>query len=609
MALGSLLFGAAPHRVAAPHRAAAPRLAHADVTLNELGFPGDQTAFGPYSALTFYLPVYRTLRTVHFQARLKLSPLIDAQSQITVTSAKIPLWSASVDYVRKHPFIDVPLPVPAAPESAVEATLRGSFVHVDDTLVCSRFDPSLLFMDVQDGHYAVDYDPGADGTIAGFLQSYSDRNLNIVVPPGSSFQRQRAALRIVYEIEQLYRWRHGLAALRSSIDPKARNIVFGDYPFDVAAVGDTLEVGPSGDDLLDREIDPLLITSAVQAAKVRAFPSPPPNGMLSLRDLGLHTQTLVGDGPSFVIPFNLGRVGGLPMGLRLDTSVVHTALASGERGTINLTINDQLVDSFPIAATGRQRVEFPIAPELVAAANDLRLTVNFDASRDCHVAPPFHQTTLFQNSAFHWNSVTPYTPSVGDFFHAVAGHVAVMLDDERLLPYAFDVLRTLGTGNSLIESIDVIGFTRSIPGKYDSVIAVTSLDRLRSWNLPLASDRQGFVINAGGPEVAAQYRDAFGVLETARVDNRPVMVASYWGDPRATDGFWKFSYRLLSDQTDRVFIFRGDRALYASTVPRPRELPTPFLIRWLWWILVLVVLLALLVVFLARRKRKAGTAG
>ncbi|HXP94894.1 MAG TPA: hypothetical protein VN905_15580, partial [Candidatus Binatia bacterium] len=337
------------------------------VTVRQLGSPGDPAVRGDRPTLNFYLPIFRSVRAVRFRATLSVSPAIDPNSTITVSSGGTPQWSTSVENIRKHPVIDVPLPLPQLPSRTIDVSIAGAFAHIGDD-ICSRFDPSSLYLIVKRGSgFVVDSEP-VPSTISGFLEVYSG-DVAIVVPPGSSFERQRTAVQLAYQLQQLYRWRGAGVVLRSTADPNARNVVLGDFKTDLAVHGNVLEVGPSGVNLLKREIDPLLITTAVDSAEVGPVAAAASQSRLSLMDLGLTTETASGDHVVFSAPLNIGRIGGLPQGLRFVASIAHTALEGDERGTVELTINGALVDSVPLVTKrGRQDIEFPISSDLVASA-------------------------------------------------------------------------------------------------------------------------------------------------------------------------------------------------------------------------------------------------
>ncbi len=577
------------------------------VTVRQLGSPGDPAVRGDRPTLNFYLPVFRSVRAVRFRATLSVSPAVDPNSTITVSSGGTPQWSTSVENIRKHPVIDIPLPLPQSPSRTVDVSIAGAFAHIGDD-ICSRYDPSSLYLIVKRGAgFVVDSEP-LPSTIAGFLEVYSG-DVAIVAPPGSSSERLRTAVQLAYQVQQLYRWRGAGVVLRSSVESNARNVVLGDFKTDLAVRGNVLEVGPTGVDLLERQIDPLLITTAVDFAQVAPVAADATQSQLSLRDLGLTTETAPGDHVVFSSPLNIGRIGGLPQGLRFVAAIAHTALEGDERGTVELTINGALVDSVPLVTKrGRQDIEFPISSNLVASANDVRLAVNYDAKRDCHVGTPTVTTTLYDDAYFRWDSVVRYTLSVGEFFRSAAGRMAVLIEDDRDIPYAFSLLSTIGSGNPNVTSVTVLPFNGTLPKGYDAVIVVASLNRLSGFALPLVSDGQGFKLGKGAPPLSARYQDAFGILETTRVGDAPVLVASYWKDLDATSGLGDLGYATIADQTDRVFMFRGSDALYASTAPRVRDLPQPILLRAALPITAGVVVLFSGVLFLARRKRTGGRA-
>jgi hypothetical protein len=575
------------------------------INIGQLGAPGDETSYGARPGLSFYLPVYRTVRSIRFRAVIRVSPAVDPHSTVTVTSGGTPQWSGSVDALRKNPVVDIPLPLPVLPAHTVDVNVVGAFTHVGDD-ICSRYDPSSLYLIVDRGSgFIVTVEPSSS-TISGFLEAYSG-DVAVVVPPAASSDLRRSAVRLAYQVQQLYRWRHATVSLRSAIDPKARNIVLGDYKTDLAANGNVLEVGPQGVPLLDRQIDPLLITTVVDAAQLAPTATPPPGPHLTLNDLGMTTETDPGEHPTFLIPFNIGRAGGLPNGLRLNASLAHTALGPDERATVNVTINGALVDSLPLATTrGRQTVEVAIPSDLVASANEVALSVDYDVRRDCHVETPNFTTTLFDDTYFRWDGVTPYTLSVGEFFRSASGRLVVLVQSDQLIPYAFSLLSALGSGNTNITSIDVVPFTGAIPKGYDAAIVVAPLDQLSGWPLPLTSNGNEITLGKGAPDFSASYRDPFGVLQTARVDDTPTLVASYWKDSAATTGLDQFGFPTLADQTDRVFMFQGQNALYATTAPRVRDIPRPFLLRAAYPIGGAIVALLSLIVVLARRKRSGG---
>jgi hypothetical protein len=577
------------------------------VTLEQLGTPGDSTSRGARPSLTFYLPVFRSVRSVRFRAIVRISPAVDPHSTLTVSSGGTPQWSTSVESLRKRPVIDIPLPLPDPSVRTLDVSISGAFAHVDDD-ICSRFDPaSLYFVVAQGSGFVVGLQPSTS-TISGFLEVYGG-DVAIVVPPGSSSERQDAAVRLAYQLEQLFRWRGARVQLRSSIDPKAQNVLLGDFKTDLSARGNVLEVGPKGVDLLRREIDPLLITAVVDAAQSSPSATATRGSYVSLTDLGLTTETQPGDAAAFSIPFNIGQVGGLPAGLRFVATLAHTALEGDDRATIELKINGALVDSLPlITKRGRQDVDFPIPAELVSSSNDVRLSVNYNTKHDCRAAEPTFTTTLFDDAHFQWDGITQYTPSVGDFFRSAAGRIAVLISDDQLVPYAFSLVATIGSGNANIKTLDVLAYDGTIPKNYDAVIVVAPLDRLSKLVLPLTQRGDGFALGDGAPRIVARYQDPFALLQTTRAGGVPVLVASYWKDASVTAGLGDFGYTQIAGQTDRVFMFRGSDALYASTGPRLRDLPQPLLLRAALPISGGAIAMLCGVIFIARRKRVGGRA-
>lgn len=577
------------------------------ITIAQLGETGDHTSFGSRPSISYYLPIYRSLRSVRFHATVRISPAVDPNSTVTLSSGGDPVWSTSVGELRKSNVIDVALPIPDIANRSMDASLSGSFVHVGDER-CSRYDPTSLYLVVEQGSgFVVDTDPQASSTIAGFLETYSG-DITVVVPPGSDLHHKLLAVRLAYQIEQLYRWRKASVTLSEAPDPHARNIVLGDYPTDLAVVGNTLEVGQDGDRLLTRQIDPLLITTTVESADLASSPAGVASSKrISLGDLGISDETLPGGNPTFSMPFSVGQVGGLPIGLRLNATIAHTALSGDARANVEVTINGALVDSVPlVTARGQQNVEVAIPSDLVSGANDVRLTVNYDPARNCNVAEPTFTTTVFATTNFHWDGITTYTPSVGDFIRGAAGRVVVLVENDQLVPYAFSLLKTIGAGNTNIAAIDVRPFTGTVPEGYDAAIVVAPLARLGAWPLLLSGNGDRFGLAKNAPVLDARFEDPFGVLETARIGTTPTLVASYYRDLAAIQGLDQFSFTTLGDQSDRIFIFRGSQALYASTAPRPRDIPQPLLNRAALPITAGVVVLICGVVILARRKRTGG---
>ena len=98
------------------------------------------------------------------------------------------------------------------------------------------------------------------------------------------------------------------------------------------------------------------------------------------------------------------------------------------------------------------------------------------------------------------------------------------------------------------------------------------------------------------------------MLETARVGGVPTLVASYWGNVNVLDGFSKFGFTTIGQQTDRVFMFRGSRGLYASTAPHTRDIPQPLLSRVALPIGGAIISLILFILMISRRKRRPGSA-
>ena len=270
----------------------------------------------------------RALRAVNFRASLRISPAVDGGSTVTVSSGGTPLFSTTVDAIRKHNLIDLSVPIPDAPARVVDVSISGSFAHTNDER-CSRYDPSSLFLIVEKGAaFSVQSDQNASNTIAGFLEYYGG-DVAIVVSPDSPIELKRAAVRLAYMVEQLYRWRRASVTLRSAVDPHARNIVLGKFQTDLTVRDNVLSKGPNGVDLLTCQIDPLLITSSVDSSR-----SPAPDfrrASVSLADLGMAQNTQGGSNPAFSLLFNVRHVGELPIGCTLCFDRAHRASTATPR--------------------------------------------------------------------------------------------------------------------------------------------------------------------------------------------------------------------------------------------------------------------------------------
>ena len=160
------------------------------ITVGQLGTPGDLASTGARPSMNFYLPVFRSVRSVRFRAVINVSSAVDANSTLTLSSGGVPRWSISVGDLRKHPKIDVPLALPVLPSHTIDVSLLGAFAHVHDD-ICSRYDPASLFMVIKQGAgFVIDSD-SEPSSISGFLERF-DGDLAVVVPPGTSIQQAAA---------------------------------------------------------------------------------------------------------------------------------------------------------------------------------------------------------------------------------------------------------------------------------------------------------------------------------------------------------------------------------------------------------------------------------
>ncbi|MDQ2680142.1 MAG: cellulose biosynthesis cyclic di-GMP-binding regulatory protein BcsB [Candidatus Eremiobacteraeota bacterium] len=582
-----------------------------EIGLSDLGYQQDAVLKGAQPEFELYLPNYRTLRAARLHLALEVSPIADRRSTVTVSVNERPVYVAALAKLGYKPTIDIPIPLPAGTRTAlqisVSANLQAEPVH------CQPPDTQALWMIVKHASSLQLAVAGVSNTpyISEFLDDYRGR-VTIVAPQNLPQDQRFAAIRLAYYIHQAVRWRRIQVALTDKPVPGTRNIIIGGTAKDLEVRGGALHVSIGGSSVLDGQIRNLLISTYIGQVKSPSV-LPPINHSATLDDLGIPTTTRTGmTDLTFPMPLSLATIGGAPENLRFHANLTHTPLVSGDRAFIKLFVNNTLVNSFNLGrAGGEEDFDAPINPGVIRATNDVRAEVAyFPARGDCSGIPATMAASLLGSSYFSWDRLVQQAPAVGDFYNGANGRVAVLVDGQPMVPYAFALMNSLGAVNSGITSLDVLPFDGRIPAGYDYAIVVAAPDRLGQLALPLKPNGSAFDIldpRTQQPIYEAHYGDSFGVLETTQTGT-PALVATYWKNPAELNGLNRIEPNQLAAQRDELFLFNRAQAAYASTTERHARAIGPDRIHdALMPVLVVFGILVLIgLVLVARQAKKAS---
>lgn len=561
---------AAPARPAPAH-AARPQAARAtEVTLAELGYPGDVTVSGVYPTFTFNVPVTPVLRAARLRLDLHVSPLADRRSSIAVVVNGVPVFARTLRELGDDPRVTVRLPVPAPPATNLQIAVRGYLFITGD--VCADLRTNELWLTVgHDSAVALATGPAPRGApIAAFFAGYGDR-IAIVdqAPPGSDGALD--VVKLPYAIRQIERWHQPEIVLADRPDPHARNLIVRPGPTRYDAARDVLYVDPADVKLIDPRAAGYLLTGALApGAGAVLGPAPAPTGnRLALSQLGVASQTATGLGElAFVLPLDANALGGIPRRLTLHLSLAHTPVLPGDGATAQILVDGALVASRTLSRDGGTEVwDAPIPQSALSSTNDVRVVVGYYTGPGACIGNlPQMTVTIGDSSYYSWGSLDRDVGGISDFLKTANGNVAVLLGDARFVPQAFHLMDALGRLDPRIAAVQVARYTGTIPPGTDYAIVAAAPDRLGALAAPLRlAEPQFRVVNplTETTAFATTYEGGLGALETTASAQTPTLVLSYWKDPAPLGEFGRYDAAVLAQQVGNVALFGGTIATYS----------------------------------------------
>ncbi|MDP9016687.1 MAG: cellulose biosynthesis cyclic di-GMP-binding regulatory protein BcsB, partial [Candidatus Eremiobacteraeota bacterium] len=583
------------------------------IPFSELGYGSDQSLGGPNPKFGIFVPVYPQLKALHVHIPLRISPLIDRRSSLTLMVNERPVFTESLASLGAAPVIDQTIMVPSGPRTSMEVALQGKFFRKGD--ICFDLDTSDFWLNVlHTGSLTAITGPVAHKPfIRDFLQDYRG-SIRIVMPQNANTQSRYSALRLAYYLHQINRWRHTSVTMAASRDAAGRNIVFGSFSEPLQVRGNDLYANADGVTLLNHQLDSLLVTSSVTAVQYDQHATEAVRER-TFEDLGMPTQTQTGiDEMPFQVPLALNEIGGLPSNLHLHVALTHTALVPEDRASVKIMVNNTLEHSFGVRPEGGEEdFDVPINDDVLRSSNDVKIVPSYYSKRSaCKGGYPRMTTSLLGSSTVSWDTLDRGLHSVGDFYNMASGRVAVLVAGDSLVPYAFAVLDSLGTVNASVKQLDVQAYNGSIPDGYDYAIVVSPPDQLGSFSVPLKPGGKDFSLiekSSGKVLYRAQYAQPFGILQVGAKEAPSTLFATYWKDPGVAAGLSRIEPSEVAAQSDDVFLFNQEQATYSSTadtpaahrgkVDRVRQAMIPI-------IGVFALLLLALIMFTAQRARRAS---
>ncbi|GAC1387844.1 MAG: hypothetical protein NVSMB31_00820 [Vulcanimicrobiaceae bacterium] len=589
------------------------RGATVQIPFSELGYGADQSLGGPNPKFSIFVPVYPQLKALRVHIPLRVSPLIDRRSSLTLLVNERPVYTATLASLGSSPVIDRTIVVPSGPRTSMEIAVQGKFFRKCD--ICFDLDTSDFWLNVlHTGSLAAITGPVSHKPfIRDFLQDYRG-SIRIVVPQSATASSRYSALRLAYYLHQINRWRHTAVTMSAVRDRSGRNIVFGDFRQPLQVRGNDLYASADGVTVLNHQLDALLVTDSVTAARYDQ-PSTDTVRERTLDDLGMATQTQTGiDEMPFAVPLALNQIGGLPSNLHLHVALTHTALVPEDRASVKVMVNNTLEHSYGLRPEGGEEdFDVPINDDVLRSSNDVKIVPSYYSKRSaCKGGYPRMTTSLLGSSSFSWDALDRGVHSVGDFYNMASGRVAVLVAGESLVPYAFSVLDSLGSVNASVKQLDVQAFNGTIPSGYDYAIVVSAPDQLNSFSIPLKPGGKDFSLiekSSGKVVYRAQYSQPFGILQVGAKEAPSTLFATYWKDAAVAAGLRRISPSEIAAQSDDVFLFNQEQATYSSTadspaahrgkVDRVRQAMIPI-------IGVFILVLLGLIIFTAQRARRVS---
>ncbi len=517
------------------------------LTLKDLGYTDDLYIEGnnPYFKLTF--PLYKTFEKGKFFINFSVSPIINEKSSIAIklNNKIVKIFrTSSENNAFSYGFIIDKNPNKTHINIALDGYLRAG------ENICDDLNSKNLYMRVdvnKTGFYVL-----RNLQVRNIKNFFEDYNKNFFVEKLDS-----NALKLAYYIPASIRWlKVNVLPINQEYTNGNKAIFFSDNNTYVSksSMDDILHI--NNPDIVSPEgIKSLLVSSASKIEVKNRTENILNTNEISLRDLGIKTQTINGVGVlSIYVPFDTARVGGIPDKLHLVLRVSSSAVDEHDRVNLELMVNGGLVKSYAIreATNGVKEYDIEIPSSLIqAGTNNIYVKLNYYPSSDrCIGAVPKINLTLFDDSYFYWNETKKEVSSIRDFINIVNGRVAVVVDDNSFYPYALRFLNILGQLNSNIEKIDILNSVEELDNEnknYDYIIIFSKTPQpiFQKVDVPLKIDEKGFEIvdiERNKKLFSFKPEDEVGIIEVFNYKNKPTLLITAVNDLNALSGLNKFNY-------------------------------------------------------------------
>ncbi|MGC8852024.1 MAG: cellulose biosynthesis cyclic di-GMP-binding regulatory protein BcsB [Hydrogenobacter sp.] len=263
----------------------------------------------------------------------------------------------------------------------------------------------------------------------------------------------------------------------------------------------------------------------------------------SLRELGIRTATVGGSGNiGYTIPLDLSRIGGMPDRLYLKLDIANSPPHQKDKMELRVYVNGFVLNVYKLEDGGRHsfNIEIP-TDQLHYGMNYISINlVSFTSSDNCFCAITHSVLTVFDTSYLYWNSLEKEPKSISEFFNALSGYVALVVEDPAFHRVATKLITDLATYNKNIKVLDLNPKDLSM---YDFLILFKKPQNTKGMPIDL-SKGEFQIINPLTNKVlfASMPSESFGVLMLNSVDKRPALVFSYFLSPEGIENVLSYSY-------------------------------------------------------------------
>lgn len=410
----------------------------------------DMVLRGINPSYDFYVPIYRNLKKVRISLRIFLPEYLRKDSSVSILVNDIPRYSLSMQDSGKPVYIDI---YPERGRDFAKISIRGN-LRLSNNVCEDVFSDRPYLILSADSTLNLVYSPAED--INTFLMDYG-RHFCI--------EDKRLLLLVYYlskirTIPPVFEWgtKEGCEKVIALSSGKTR------------LEGNTLHISQKTLQALLVGYRPFIFGKSLSVQQVVEREKNKDN-TIYLRDLSVRTSTVKGmSNLSFYIPFSTAVFGGMPDTLYLMLNFSHTPAHQKDHMELRVYLNDALIQSIPLEGYGRRSLNIKIpTQELSYGQNSLVINlVNFTSSDSCFGATTQSALTVFDDSYFYWNSVSRDVSTISDFLRIINRDVGVLVEEERMLPFAVHFLSMLARINRSIENIELVEGTNS--RKYDFLI-------------------------------------------------------------------------------------------------------------------------------------------